>query len=155
MTDRQLQCPPASTSLGGVFVQALPQWQPPHCCHFSRKGNFTASDFRTRPDWPWGQPSLLYEEYPISFSGVKRPRRGVGHPPPPSAEVKERVQLYLYSTPRPSWPVIGWTVPLPLPLQQLNAVTSDFIHCTYWNLTHCISGTEPGLAASKTNCCTQ
>jgi hypothetical protein len=28
-----------------------------------------------------------------SFSGVKRPGRGVDHPPPSSAEVKERVEL--------------------------------------------------------------
>ena len=33
-----------------------------------------------------------------SFPGVKRPGRGVDHPPPPSsAEVKEIVDLYLYS----------------------------------------------------------
>ena len=32
-----------------------------------------------------------------SFPGVKRPGPGVGHPPPPSAEVKERLELYLYS----------------------------------------------------------
>ena len=32
-----------------------------------------------------------------SFPGVKRPGRGVDHPPPSSAEVKERVELYLYS----------------------------------------------------------
>ena len=31
------------------------------------------------------------------FSGVKWPRRGVEHPPSSSAEVKERVKLYLYS----------------------------------------------------------
>ena len=30
-----------------------------------------------------------------------------------SAEVKERVELYLYSPSGPSWPVLGWTVPLP------------------------------------------
>ena len=41
-----------------------------------------------------------------SFPGVKRPGRGVD-PPPPSAEVKERIELYLYSTSGPSWPVIG------------------------------------------------
>jgi hypothetical protein len=41
------------------------------------------------------------------FPGVKRPDRGVDHPPPTSAEVKERVKLYLYSTSGPSWPVIG------------------------------------------------
>jgi len=42
-----------------------------------------------------------------SFPGVKRPGRGVDHPPPSSAEVKERVELYLYSPSGPSWPVIG------------------------------------------------
>jgi hypothetical protein len=30
------------------------------------------------------------------FPGVKQPGRGVDHPPPSSAKVKERVQLYLY-----------------------------------------------------------
>jgi hypothetical protein len=29
------------------------------------------------------------------------------HPPPSRAEVKERVELYLYSPSRPSWLVIG------------------------------------------------
>jgi hypothetical protein len=38
--------------------------------------------------------------------GVKRPGRGVDHPPPSSARVKERVKLYLYSPCGPSWPVI-------------------------------------------------
>jgi len=31
-----------------------------------------------------------------SFSGVKRPRRGVDHPPPSNAEVKERAVLKPY-----------------------------------------------------------
>ena len=30
-------------------------------------------------------------------SGVKRPGRGVDHPPPSSVEIKESVELYLYS----------------------------------------------------------
>ena len=42
-----------------------------------------------------------------SFQGVKRPGRGADHPPPYSADVKERVELYLYFTSGPSWPVIG------------------------------------------------
>ena len=32
-----------------------------------------------------------------SFLGVKRPGRDVDHPPLSSAEVKEKVELYLYS----------------------------------------------------------
>jgi len=32
-----------------------------------------------------------------SFPGVKRPGHGIDHPLPPSAKVKERVELYLYS----------------------------------------------------------
>jgi hypothetical protein len=44
-----------------------------------------------------------------SFLGVKRPGRGVDHRPS-SAEVKERVQLYLYSPSGPSWPVLGRTL---------------------------------------------
>jgi hypothetical protein len=49
-----------------------------------------------------------------SFPGVKRPGRGVDHPPPSSAEVKKRVELYIYSPSGPSWPVLGRALPLPL-----------------------------------------
>ena len=49
-----------------------------------------------------------------SFLGAKRPGRGVNHPPS-RADAKERVQLYLYSPSGPSWPVLGWTSPLPSP----------------------------------------
>jgi len=41
-----------------------------------------------------------------SFPGVKWRGIGVDHPPPSSAEVKERVKLYLYSTSGSSWPII-------------------------------------------------
>jgi len=34
------------------------------------------------------------------------PGRGIDHPPPSRAEVKERVELYLYSPSGPSWPVL-------------------------------------------------
>jgi hypothetical protein len=46
-----------------------------------------------------------------SFPGVKWPGYGVNHSPPYRAEVKERVQLYIYSS-APSWPVLGWTLPI-------------------------------------------
>jgi len=42
-----------------------------------------------------------------SFPGIKRPGRGVDHPAPSSAAVKERVELYLYSLYGSSWPLIG------------------------------------------------
>jgi len=44
-------------------------------------------------------------------SMVKRSGRGVDHPPPSSAEVKERVQLYRYSPSGASWPAMGLTLP--------------------------------------------
>ena len=56
--------------------------------------------FRNRP------PKLLYNVYRVYFPRVKRPGRGVNHPPPSSAEVKERVELYLYSPSGSSWPVL-------------------------------------------------
>jgi hypothetical protein len=37
------------------------------------------------------------------FPGVKRPGRGVDHPHPSSAEVKEGAELYLYSPYMPLW----------------------------------------------------
>ena len=46
--------------------------------------------FRTCPDRPWDPPSLL---------GL-----GIDHPPPSSAKVKERVELYSHSPFGPLWP---------------------------------------------------
>ena len=69
--------------------------------------------YRTCPDRPWAHPTS-YTMGTGSFPGVKRPGRGVGHPLPSSAEVKERVELYLYSTSGPLWPVIGEIYLLPL-----------------------------------------
>ena len=52
--------------------------------------------FRTRPDWPWGLTSHLYNGYWVTFLGVKPLGRDVDHAPPSSAEIKEKVELYLY-----------------------------------------------------------
>jgi len=78
-------------------------------CHWTVRGLNPGGGeiFRTRPYRPWGPPSLLYNGYCFSFPGVKRPGRGIDHPPPSSAEVKERVELYLYSSSVPSWPILG------------------------------------------------
>jgi len=42
-----------------------------------------------------------------SLPGLKGPGRGVDLPPQSRAEVKERVELYLYSPSGPLWPVLG------------------------------------------------
>ena len=62
---------------------------------------------------PGAQPAS-YTVGTGSFPGVKRPRRGVDHPHPSSAEVKERVSILLLHFGL-SWPVVGRAVPLPLP----------------------------------------
>jgi len=62
--------------------------------------------FRTRPDRLWGPPSLPYNGYRGKAAGALR-----WPPTPSSAEVKERVELYLYSPSGPSWPVLGSTLP--------------------------------------------
>jgi hypothetical protein len=70
--------------------------------------------FRTRPDRLWGPLSLLHNGYRV-FPGVKWLERGLSHSSPSSTEVKGRVEKYLYSPSGPSWPVLGWNLPLPLP----------------------------------------
>ena len=52
------------------------------------------------------RPALGPTQGTGAFPEVKRLGRGVDHLPSSSAEVKEIVELYLYSTFGPSWPVI-------------------------------------------------
>jgi len=61
-------------------------------------------NFRSRPDRPWGPPSLLHNGYRF-FVGGNVVGEWRSPPSPSSAEVKERVQLYLYSS-WLSWPVL-------------------------------------------------
>ena len=51
--------------------------------------------FQTSP----GAHPASYTIHTRSFLGLKRPGRGVDHPPPSSAEIQEKVELYLYSPP--------------------------------------------------------
>jgi hypothetical protein len=58
------------------------------------------------------RPSLRTTQPPIQWvpglsPGIKRPGRGVDHKPPSSAEVKERVELYLFFPLGSSLPVLG------------------------------------------------
>ena len=57
--------------------------------------------------------------YTMGTGSFRGKTAGAWRWPPTSSisEVKERVELYLYTPPSgPSWPVTGWTLPLPLPL---------------------------------------
>ena len=58
-----------------------------------------------------GAHSASYTACTGSFPGVKR---GADYPPWSSADVKEIVELYLYSRSVRSWHVTGWTSPLPV-----------------------------------------
>ena len=53
--------------------------------------------FRTCPDRPWGPPSLLYNVYRVFPGGKVQPGRDADPSPSSSAEVKNRVELHLYS----------------------------------------------------------
>jgi hypothetical protein len=66
-------------------------------------GMVSSALFRTGP----GAHPASYTMGTASFMWVKLPRRGVDHPRSPSAEVKERVELYLYCASELSYPVIG------------------------------------------------
>jgi hypothetical protein len=59
--------------------------------------------FRTRPDRPWGPTCLLHNGYRDSLPGVKRPARGVDHPPHLAPRLK-REQSY---TSTPHWAFVA------------------------------------------------
>ena len=67
--------------------------------------------FRTYPDRLRGPTSLLYSGYRVSFPGVKRPGRGVNHPPHLVCRgSRKRVVLYSFLPKRSSRPIIGWNL---------------------------------------------
>ena len=67
---------------------------------------FESRIFYNLPNRPWGSPTLLYNGYWV-FPGGKSAGRSFDHPTPFSSEVKETVELNLYSPSGPSWPVLG------------------------------------------------
>jgi hypothetical protein len=89
--------------------------------------------FHSRPDRPWGSPSLLHNGYRVSFPGVKRPGRGASYPIPSSCRGSRTGRAIRLSTPPlgPSGPLIGWTftftwwyVKLPLGFKMLIIVSN-------------------------------
>ena len=68
--------------------------------------------FRTRPDRFWDPPSLLCNGNRV-FPGSKAAGAWRWPSTPSNAEVEGRVELYISSPSGPSWPVVGWPLPLP------------------------------------------
>ena len=60
---------------------------------------------------PWGPHVLLYNQHRLILPGVKLPAHGVNHPPPSSAEVKERVELCYFPPSGFPWSVLVWPLP--------------------------------------------
>ena len=68
--------------------------------------------FRWGRDFPYTSRLALGPTQPVQwvtgpFPGINRPGRGLEDPPPPRAEVKERVELYFYSLSGSPWTVLG------------------------------------------------
>ena len=93
------------------YTTAISGWQ--FCFVFGKSCSNSNSSgceiFRTRPERPWCPPSLLYNEYRV-FPRGKAPGTWRWPPTLSSAEVKKRVELFLFSPSGPSWPVLGWTL---------------------------------------------
>ena len=98
------------------------------CIHISIVGiatfnglDGTGIEFRWGRGFPYlSRPALGPSQPPIQwvqglFPGVKAARAWRWPLTPYSAEVKESVELYLYSTSETSWSVMEWTLPLRLP----------------------------------------
>ena len=51
--------------------------------------------FPTRSGWPRDPPSLLYKNR-VSFPAVKRPGRGINHPPPPKSTAITPLSLWAF-----------------------------------------------------------
>jgi hypothetical protein len=82
--------------------------------------------FCTLPDWS----STIGT---ASFSGVKRPERGVNHP----THLTPRLKKVIYSPSGPSWLILGWPVPLPLLPSRSTEDCAQFNHghykkCALW-----------------------
>jgi hypothetical protein len=101
--DRHLSVP-----IGGSFVGRDGSVGIGNCYGLDSQGieSWWGEIFRTRPDRLWGPPSLLYNGYRV-FPWGKAAGSLRWPPTPSSADVKGRVELYLYSPSGPSWPVLG------------------------------------------------
>jgi len=68
--------------------------------------------FCTRRGRPWGSPTFLYSRYFSIFLGFRGPGSDVDNPHISSADVRERVQISVYSPSGPSLPDLLELYPL-------------------------------------------
>jgi hypothetical protein len=97
---------------------------------------------RWRRDFPHpSKPALRPTQPPIlrvpGFLGDKADGAWSWPPTPSSAEVKEWVGLYLYSPSGPSWPVLGWTLPLPIQRIYLKVIAKQKVRMKINGLKVC------------------
>ena len=89
-----------------------------HPSHLAQKLGYGGAIFPL-PNCAFIRPALWPTQPPIQwvpdlFPGGKTAGAWRSPPTLSSAKVKERVELFFYSPPGPSWPFIGRTLPLPL-----------------------------------------
>ena len=105
----------SSVVLSRCYCWDLSIFYGPYSCWTVRRSNPDEAKSSTPVQTGPGAHRLLYNRYRVTFPGLKRSGRGVDHAPLSSAEVKERVELYISSPPGPSRPILEWILRLPLP----------------------------------------
>jgi hypothetical protein len=89
---------------------------------YGLKGSGIESRWGARFSAPVHTGPGAHNGYRLSFQGVKRPGRDIYHPLPSGAEVKERVELYLYPPLGLLWPVVVCTLPIPYSFTSVSCV---------------------------------
>jgi hypothetical protein len=83
--------------------------------------------------FPHRSRRVLWHTQPrLYFMGLERPGNDADHSHPSSVEVKERVELYLYSPSEPSWPVLGRKFKICCSNQYI------IVYCSYTAITYVV-----------------
>jgi hypothetical protein len=87
--------------------------------------------YHTHPDRAHPVSCMMCTRY---FPEGKWLRHDMDHKPPSSIDVKERLELHLFSPSGPSWPFLGWILPLPLSYsitEQLTFILAPAVYLNY------------------------